>query len=186
MADKRTKKPGVGTLLKNISLILYCVMLMLSWGCAAAPVQEQTSLAEKSRNIFALTPADTEMFLEVFNDLSNLAGEPNYNAVKVKLESFVQNYPKSKWMVIAQTLIKNIDKNTVLQTQLARERQKAQTDRTKLQKENDALKEELRLTEEKYKTEMVRLQQENEQLKKDIQLLKQLEVHLEKREKMLR
>lgn len=104
----------------------------------------------------------------------------------MKLENLVQQYSKSKWTLGAQALIKNIDKNVGLQTQLAREKQKAQTDRTKLQKENDALSEEMRLTEEKYKTEMARLQQENEQLKKDMQLLKQLEVQLERREKMLR
>lgn len=155
-------------------------------GCATAPVPDKTSLPEKSKNIFALVPSDTDMLLEAINNLSNSEGEPNYNAAKVKLESLVQQYPKSKWVPGAKALIKSIDKSGGLQTQMTREKQKAQAERTKLQKENDALSEELRLTEEKCKMETSRLQQENEQLKKDMQLLKQLEVQLERREKMLR
>jgi hypothetical protein len=174
-------------LLKNISLILYSVMMMaFCLGCATAPVQVQTSVAEKPKNMFALTPSDTDMFVEALRDLSNVEAEPNYNAIKVKLENLVQQYPKSKWTPGAQALIRNIDKNVSLQTQLAREKQKNQNDRAKLQKEIDILSEELRLTDEKHKTDTTRLQQENEQLKKDMQLLKQLEVQLERREKMLR
>jgi hypothetical protein len=39
---------------------------------------------------------------------------------------------------------------------------------------------------EKYQAELAELQQENEQLKNDLQLLKNLEIQLDKREKMLR
>lgn len=50
----------------------------------------------------------------------------------------------------------------------------------------EGLRDGIRQTEEKYSAELIRLQQENEQLKKDIQQLKNLEIQLEKREKMLR
>jgi len=64
--------------------------------------------------------------------------------------------------------------------------EKADADRGKLRGENEQLKREIRLLDDKFQAEMTKLRQENEQLKKDIQLLKNLEIQLDKREKMLR
>jgi phage host-nuclease inhibitor protein Gam len=73
-----------------------------------------------------------------------------------------------------------------LQNQLRLDKQRAQNDHGKLAREMEGLRDGIRQTEEKYSAELIRLQQENEQLKKDIQQLKNLEIQLEKREKMLR
>ena len=51
---------------------------------------------------------------------------------------------------------------------------------------NEQLKKDIRLLNEKFQAELTACQQENEQLKKDLQLLKDLEMQLDKREKMLR
>ncbi|MCK7468279.1 MAG: hypothetical protein MZU91_09285 [Desulfosudis oleivorans] len=63
---------------------------------------------------------------------------------------------------------------------------KAQDEHVKLTKEVEGLRDNTRQIEEKYAAEIIRLRQENEQLKNDIQQLKNLELQLEKREKMLR
>jgi hypothetical protein len=73
-----------------------------------------------------------------------------------------------------------------LQTALKKEKLKTQGEQVKLTKEISRLKENAEQIEGKYSVEIVKLQQENEQLKKDIQQLKNLEIQLEKREKMIR
>jgi hypothetical protein len=102
------------------------------------------------------------------------------------LENLVEQFPKSKWITSAQALILTLDRISALQVQVKQEKQKTQVDQVKLTKEIGWLRDNVKQIEEKYSTEIIRLQQENEQLKKDIQQLKKLEIHLEKREKMLR
>jgi hypothetical protein len=52
--------------------------------------------------------------------------------------------------------------------------------------ENESLRKNLKQTHERLQTETQKLLAENEQLKKDLQLLKDLEIQLERRERMLR
>ncbi len=87
----------------------------------------------------------------------------------------LNTYPKSKWRGLAETFIRLIDTDVQLI-------EKAKEDNARLLKENEQVKKDNRRLLE----ETAKLIQENEQLKKDIQLLKNLEVQLEKREKMLR
>ncbi len=141
---------------------------------------------EKSSGIFSTEPSDRELFEEALSYLSNNKNEPNYNEAKARLENLVVQFPKSKWVAGAQALISSLDRISALQVQLRQENQKAQDEHVKLTKEIEGLRDNTRQIEEKYSAEIIRLQQENEQLKKDIQQLKNLEIQLEKREKMLR
>jgi vacuolar-type H+-ATPase subunit I/STV1 len=111
---------------------------------------------------------------------------PNYKEARLRLEKLVREHPDGKWTPAAGALIACIQKIAELQNQLRLDKQRAQSDHGKLAREIEGLRDGIRQTEEKYSAELIRLQQENEQLKKDIQQLKNLEIQLEKREKMLR
>lgn len=167
-------------------LIYFMIVTIMLAGCSTKAVVDngngRTGEVEKSSGIFSTEPSDRELFEEALFYLSNNKNEPNYNEAKARLENLVVQFPKSKWVAGAQALISSLDRISALQVQLRQENQKAQDEHVKLTKERDNT----RQIEEKYSAEIIRLQQENEQLKKDIQQLKNLEIQLEKREKMLR
>ena len=172
---------------KWLYFIMIAVMLV---GCSTKAVMVsknvQADPVDKSNGIFSNGPSDKELFEDALSSLSNNKNQPNYSEVKVRLEKFVTQFPKSKWVAGAQALIYSLDKISELQVQLKQEKQKTQSEYVKLTKEIEGLKDNVKQTEEKYSAEITRLQQENEQYKKDIQQLKNLEIQLEKREKMLR
>jgi len=166
------------------------IMAITLAGCSTKAVpgnaNEQTGQAGKSTGFFNQEPSDKELFEEALSYLSNKEKEPNYIEGKAKLEKLLTQYPRSRWSATAQALLSGLERIFILEVQLKQEKQKSQNDNLKLTKENETLKDNLRKTEGKYSAEIIRLQQENEQLKKDIQRLKNLEIQLEKREKMLR
>lgn len=173
--------------------IIVLILAISVAGCVPNPVIDksngQKKVAEKQKSFFELSPSDTDILNEAFTCLSYEEGYPDYNAAKAKLGILIQEYPKSKWAVNAQILIRTIDNLIALQAKVEAEKQatdKAQADKTKTSKDNEALRKNYKLLEERYQTETVKLRQENEQLKNDIALLKKLEIQLEKREKRLK
>jgi DNA repair ATPase RecN len=177
-------------LINSKKLIYLMIMVVMLSGCSTKVTIDNTNKqmgpAEKSIHIFSKEPSDKELFEDALSFLSNKEKEPNYTGAKIRLENLVEQFPKSKWITSAQALILTLDRISALQVQVKQEKQKTQVDQVKLTKEIGWLRDNVKQIEEKYSTEIIRLQQENEQLKKDIQQLKKLEIHLEKREKMLR
>jgi FtsZ-binding cell division protein ZapB len=147
-------------------------------GCAAKTLKEDVNGHKASEKKSFFESSDTALIREALALLSSKEGAPDYNAAKVKLEQLVQNHPKSKWVEGAQGVSAAIDTLLLLQNKIQAEKlslDKANTDKTKMVKENEGLK-----------TDNLKLQQENEKLKNDIGLLKKLEIQLEKRDKMLK
>lgn len=159
-------------------------------GCAANAVLEnandQAGAKGKSSRIFSKEPSDKELFEEALSYLSNDKKEPNYLEAQIKLQTLVSQFPNSKWITSAEALIITLDRISALQAALKKEKLKAQGEQVKLTKEVNKLRDNAEQIGGKYSVEIVRLQLENEQLKKDIQQLKNLEIQLERREKMLR
>ncbi len=159
-------------------------------GCATKsvipPAETSARAPETVGNLFKTEPSDRDLFEEALSYLSNQQKEPNYKEARLRLEKLVREHPDGKWTPAAGAVIACIQKMAELQNQLRLDKQRAQNDHGKLAREMEGLRDGIRQTEEKYSAELIRLQQENEQLKKDIQQLKNLEIQLEKREKMLR
>ena len=172
------------------TMIYLMIVVVILAGCSTKAVignvNGQKSPVEKSSGIFSKESSDKELFEEALSYLSNKKKEPNYNEAKAKLENLLAQFPKSKWAAAAQALLSSLDRISALQVQIKQEKQKVQGEQVKLTKEIEGLRDSGKQIEGKYSAEIVRLQQENEQLKKDIQQLKNLEIQLEKREKMLR
>jgi DNA repair ATPase RecN len=170
-------------------IYLMIIVMMLS-GCSTKAVidntNEQMGPGEKANSLFSQESSDKEVFEDALSYLSNNKKEPNYNETRVRLESFVAQFPNSKRVAGARALLSSMDRISALQAALKKEKQKAQGEQGKLTKEIDGLRDNIKQAEEKYSADISRLQQENEQLKNDIKQLKNLEIHLEKREKMLR
>ncbi|PKN18238.1 MAG: hypothetical protein CVU71_12060 [Deltaproteobacteria bacterium HGW-Deltaproteobacteria-6] len=159
-------------------------------GCAASAVMEnandKTGAKGKSSRMFNKAPSDKELFEEALFCLSNDKKEPDYQEAQSKLQNLVSQFPNSHLTTGAEALLLTLDRISALQTALKKEKLKTQGEQVKLTKEISRLKENAEQIEGKYSVEIVKLQQENEQLKKDIQQLKNLEIQLEKREKMIR
>lgn len=165
---------------KIVVLISFLILISFAAGCAPKIIQNETPVPKKTKinALTALPPADAELIRNALDYLGNNSGVPNYNLAKTKLELFVQQHPSSAWADCAYNLIQTIDTMLILKNKVKSEKQaleKTNAEKIKLLKENEALK-----------AEAVKNQQENEQLKNDIALLKQLEIRLEKREKMLK
>ena len=170
-----------------ICLIVSAVMLA---GCATNSVLEnggeQTGKARKASGIFSKDPSDKDLFQEALSYLTQDQKEANYAEAQSRLQKLVSQFPDSQWITSAEALIIILDRISTLQAALKKEKLKAQGEQVKLTKEVSKLRDNAEQIEGKYSVEIVRLQQENEQLKKDIQQLKNLEIQLERREKMLR
>ena len=169
------------------TLILFIVLTGLLMACATKALKDGQNVprgdTEKSGNIFDKNPSDLQIFEEAVSYLSNDKKEPNYKEAKIRLENLIATYPKSRWIPASQAILVCLDKISALQVQIRQEKQK---EHAKMTKEIEGIKDSAKQNEEKNSTEIIRLQQENEQLKKDIQQLKNLEIQLERREKMLR
>lgn len=173
---------------KNLTYVMAFVLVFA--GCSTKSIISGTAdykeAPEKANSIFNPDLSDQQLFTEALSYLSNEEKEPHYDEAKFKLENLIAQYPDSKWIDASRALLVSLGRISALQNQLKQERQKNQSDNIKLAKEIELLRDNAKQTEDKSSAELVRLQQENEQLKKDIQQLKNLEIQLEKREKMLR
>jgi hypothetical protein len=169
-------------LLKKAEVLIFLLLIaVLTTGCTAPLVvnnKPPDQKPPKEKVLLTLPSSETDLFREALGYLNNPEGAPDYGAVKARLESFVLQYPKSKWTSCAQSLLQTINKIMALQNKVKADRlalERANADKSRLFKEIEMLK-----------IEAVKLQHENDQLKNDIVLLKQLEIQLEKREKMLK
>ncbi|MRR15719.1 MAG: hypothetical protein EG826_04595 [Deltaproteobacteria bacterium] len=173
---------------KNIIYLMTFVLILA--GCATksmiSTTADRTDGPAKSDGLFNQKHSDQELFIEAMSYLSNEQKEPNYNEAKLKVENLINQYPRSKWIGASRALLTSLDRISALQNQLKQERQKNQGENTKLSKEIELLRDNNKQLEDRLSAEIVRLREENEQLKRDIQQLKNLEIQLEKREKMLR
>jgi hypothetical protein len=149
-------------LLNKIRWIIVCVaVLFFIAGCTAKAVKNeykcQKITAENYQSIFGFSPSDTDFFMGALSCLGDQEGVNDYQAAKEQLEVIVQKYPKSKWQESSQALLAIISNLAELKVNIA----KSAADKSKMGKEI-------------------------EELKSDIQRLKNLEIQLEKREKILK
>lgn len=192
----------------RLRLLFIFLLLVMASACAAPmpPVDEQAKTTqpaesnalpaakEGKKNIIqelfaAKQPKDEELFLKGLSFLSESLQKNDYSAVKYPFATLINDHPKSKWRDNAYMLLRLIEDLESYRDKLRAEGaalNKTLTDQAKTLQENEQLKKDIRLLNEKFQAELTTLQQENEQLKKDLQLLKNLEMQLEKREKMLR
>ena len=171
-------------------LIFLILMLLVLAGCSAKAVrdggQEPPAPVKKAGSLFSTGPSDRELFDEALALLSDSEREPDYGEAKIRLGTLVEQFPESKWAEGARALSSALDRISALQGQLKEQKTEALQEQAKLKKDIEGLKSSVRQAEEKNSAELIRLQQENEQLKNDIRQLKNLEIRLEKREKLLR
>lgn len=146
---------------KSRWIIVFPVILFFIAGCATKVVKNESKCrkitVENSKNFFAFSPSDTDFFMGALSCLGDPESENDYQAAREQLEVIVQKYPKSKWKESAQALIRIIHNLGELKMNFAAEKKKSAADESKI-----------------------------EELKNDIQRLKNLEIQLDKREKILK
>lgn len=136
-----------------------------------------------SNRIFS-SPED-DLFREGLSSLKTEGQRQAYDKARSAFENLLRSYPKSKWSEPARRFIALLDELESCQQQGSDTcNQMATLEREKAEAflENASLRKTLKLTQERLQTET----QENEALKEDLQRLKNLEIQLEKRERMLR
>lgn len=136
---------------------------------------------EKAR-LFGKQPADAVVFNDGVSWLGLSDKPADYAKAKETFAILTQNYPQSTWRQLAETFVHLIGAIQSLQAKGLSERGLAD----KLKQDNERLKKDLHSLGSKFQADRNSLLQENEQLKKDMELLKQLEVQLDQRGKMLR
>lgn len=151
------------------------------------PVREEKNIIQ---DLFTSKPSkDEELFLGALALLPEAMKKDDYGAVKNPLDALVNNYPESKRLPAANAILRLIGSLELYREKLHTSEAAANknyAEKTVAGQEIEQLKKDRRLLLEKSQAEIGALQQENEQLKKDIQLLKNLEMQLDKREKLLR
>ena len=187
-------------------IVLYFLVAML--GACAAPLRPVADQAKPPQTVTPLiVPADEaqsspvgslfstekkkdeELFLQAMRQIADPLNQDSLATAKQTLESLLSGYPQSQWNDATRATLRLIGELDTYRQRLPIEQdmvQKLATDKNRILQENEQLKKELRLLSEKYQADLVELQQENEQLKKDLQLLKNLEIQLDRRGKMLR
>jgi len=157
---------------KYYKIVFFIMFLWL--GACASPMIPPGSVS-------SLLPSDEELFHGGLSYMGSNGQPVDYGKARSAFDTLVNTYPKSKWRGLSERLIRLID-----ECQSCQEKNllgnKTQSDKNKLLQENERLKKDIR----QLQSETARLSQENEQLKNDIQLLKNLEIQLDKREKMYR
>ena len=174
---------------------LWSLALFLMAGCAATvPPAEKRDSGAATPSATAEEPApsleqeDRGLFYEGVSYL-NRQGRPDAVQARRAFSSFVQLHPQSRLRGVAESFVRMIDERESLRETGRLERllkERLQAERDRLRQENDQLKKTVRELTEKLKTETAALSQENEKLRKDLQKLKELEIELEKRDRMLR
>jgi hypothetical protein len=177
------------------TLIRMTALLFLA-GCATAPpmVEQKVIVAEPLAPSVAKQVApprltdDRDLFAEGLA-LLNQPDRPEPEKARAVFVSLLERHPQSRWRSASETFIRLIDANTASREEGRRARLRVEEIRAELagaMQENEALKKKLRELTEKLQKETTSLVQENEKLTRDLQRLKELEIELEKRERMLR
>ena len=171
---------------------LFVVSILVLWfgACASSPVaapdkgtgQGMAVVPVEKAGLFTKPPADAMTFNEGVSWLG-LSGKPADHAkARETFSVLTKTFPQSKWRPLAETFIHLLDAIESLQAKGLSEQGLAE----KLKQDNERLKKDIQALGGKLQAERDSLMQENEKLKKDIDLLKQLEVQLDQRGKMLR
>jgi len=166
----------------NILLVAYIFLLT---ACTASLHPPGTIAPSNGDGLFKSKPSDADIMHEGISCLGSPEQANDYVKARAAFDTLLRTYPESKWRCLSETLIFLIDNMQSCQEKnlLIRKNEEALSG---LLQENEKLKKDIRHLHDRLKAETTRLSEENEQLKKDIQLLKNLEIQLEKRDKMLR
>jgi hypothetical protein len=178
-------------------LFFVSIFVLLSGACATSPAVAPGSgtgqgivvVPVEKAGLFRKPLVDAMMINEGVSWLGLSDKPADYAKARETFAVLTKNYPESKWRPLAETFIRLIDIIESLQAKnlSAQElTEKLQQDNGQLKQDHERLKKDLQALSSKFEAERAGLLQENEQLKKDMELLKQLEVQLDKREKMLR
>jgi hypothetical protein len=170
-----------------ILLVVACVSsVSVEKKAPPKPVENEPKRTPISR----FMPSDDDYLLYGLSLMVNAPERPpDYEKAKIAFESLLKEHPASKWKESTTALLQILqeirdrrenekfaralqEKNNQVRSNLAAENEK-------LVKANSALN-------EKMQSEIAKLVQENERLKKDIELLKDLEIKLDRRERLLR
>jgi hypothetical protein len=123
-------------------------------------------------------PSAEDLFQEALTTLNYPDQAENFATSRMNLDRLIQLYPENKWRSGAESLLLFIDRQRACSEKIKGDRHLY--DGVLAQKiKYEASDNECRL-------EMTRILQENEQLKKDLLNLKNLEIELEQRNRVLR
>jgi hypothetical protein len=175
---------------KLARLFVVSVLVLLFGACASSPAVAPdkrtgkgiTVVPVEKAGLFRKPSADTMMLNEGVSWLGLSDKPADYAKARETFAILTKNYPQSKWRPLAETFIYLIDAIASLKVKSLSAQELAE----KLQQDNERFKKDLQALGSKFQAERDSLLQENEKLKKDIELLKQLEVQLDQRGKMLR
>jgi hypothetical protein len=174
---------------------LFALILIVSVMACTATLPRTTgadaSSAERTaamRGRMFSSPED-DLFREGLSSLMAEGQAADYEKARSAFEALATSYPKGKWSEPARRFIVLLDELQDCKRKgsadwkhldiLEKEKKKALL-------ENENLRKNLKQAQERLQTETQKLLEENEQLRQDLQRLKDLEIQLEKRERMLR
>lgn len=175
----------------HLARLLVLGLLVLWLGaCASLPEvapdkgtdQGTAVIPFEKTGLFRKPQADAMMFNEGMSWLGLPDKPADYAKAKETFAVLTKNYPQSKWRPLAETFIHLIDSIQSFQAKSLSDQGLAD----RLKQDNERLKKDIQALGSKFQTDRDSLLKENEKLRKDMELLKQLEVQLDKREKMLR
>ena len=170
------------------------ILLISVMGCTAS-LPRTTGLDTPSTGVSSalrgriFTSPEENLFREGLSCLMTPGQPADYEKARSVFAALATTYPKSKWSETAQRFIALLDELQACQSKGTDDRKHVESLKRENEGallENENLRKNLKQAHEKLQTETQKLLQENEQLKKDLQLLKDLEIQLEKRERMLR
>ena len=174
----------------NCKRVIFSIGLaILLTGCAGGQINPGAAAdapGVAQSQIFSSGPPDKDLYARALESLNNDPDKPDFRAARESLVRLLDDHPKSRWADSARTVIRLIDERSLFEQRRDEDRQQRTREDAKWTRDLAALKEQLQAQEEKYLAELARLKQENEKLHLDLQQLRNLEVQLEKREKMLR
>ncbi len=172
-------------------LCMFVTAALIAAGCVSGPPlrpppegqQETHTAGSLTKGIFV--SADEALFYAGILHMEAAGKTMDYQAARRTFETLLQVHPDSKWCGPARfclALLKEreelIVKGNAAELENAACRKKAAEAATEAQN--------MRLANEKLRGEAAKVQQENDQLKKDLQRLKDLEIELQNRDRLLR
>lgn len=164
---------------------------VIAVGCASGPsprpspegLPEAHAAASPNRGFF-VSP-DEALFYAGILHMEASGKTTDYTAVRRTFETLLQTHPDSKWCGPARSCLGLLAEREEL---IAKGRQAEQETAECRKKAAEAAAEaqNVRLANEKLRSEAAKIQQENDQVKKDLQRLKELEIELQNRNRLLR
>lgn len=183
---KKTSFMAIGIKISIMIIFMICL-----GACAAknAPTEPPGSLAARFQS-------DTAIFQEGYAQLSGEERPVDYGKAREAFGLLINKYPKSKWRSYAKSFLILMDETQTAREQAEKEKQacikiKALWEHTQKECRTDQLKTQGELARllkenEQLRQDNVQLRHENEQMKKKLEELKQLEIELQRRDKIFR